>query len=52
VCSNQQSLVQLWPFPAREDLVLVDWLPWLFAGYNPLVYRVRPPSMTNVAPVT
>ena len=28
LCSNQQSLVQIWPFLAQHDLVLVDWLPW------------------------
>ncbi|HZO95701.1 MAG TPA: feruloyl-CoA synthase [Candidatus Baltobacteraceae bacterium] len=28
LCSNQQSLVQIWPFLARHDFVLVDWLPW------------------------
>ena len=28
LCSNQQSLAQLWPFLAAHDLVLVDWLPW------------------------
>ena len=28
LCSNQQSLAQLWPFLHAHDLVLVDWLPW------------------------
>jgi feruloyl-CoA synthase len=28
LCSNQQSLAQLWPFLHDHDLVLVDWLPW------------------------
>jgi feruloyl-CoA synthase len=28
LCSNQQSLAQLWPFLGTHDLVLVDWLPW------------------------
>jgi feruloyl-CoA synthase len=28
LCSNQQSLAQLWPFLTAHDLVLVDWLPW------------------------
>jgi feruloyl-CoA synthase len=28
LCSNQQSLAQLWPFLDEEDIVLVDWLPW------------------------
>lgn len=28
LCSNQQSLAQLWPFLAAHDLVMVDWLPW------------------------
>jgi feruloyl-CoA synthase len=28
LCSNQQSLAQLWPFLDAHDLVLVDWLPW------------------------
>jgi feruloyl-CoA synthase len=28
LCSNQQSLAQLWPFLSEHDLVLVDWLPW------------------------
>ena len=28
LCSNQQSLAQLWPFLREHDLVLVDWLPW------------------------
>ncbi len=28
LCSNQQSLAQMWPFLGAHDLVLVDWLPW------------------------
>ncbi len=28
LCSNQQSIVGLWPFLAEQDVVLVDWLPW------------------------
>jgi len=28
LCSNQQSLAQLWPFLGTHDLVLTDWLPW------------------------
>jgi feruloyl-CoA synthase len=28
LCSNQQSLAQIWPFTDRTQLVLVDWLPW------------------------
>ena len=28
LCSNQQSLAQLWPFLDDHELVLVDWLPW------------------------
>jgi feruloyl-CoA synthase len=44
LCSNQQSLVQLWPFLAREDIVLVDWLPWhhTFGGnhnFNMVLYH-------------
>jgi feruloyl-CoA synthase len=26
--ANQQALVQIWPFLAEDDLVLLDWLPW------------------------
>ena len=26
--SNQQAIVQLWPFVAQQPPVLVDWLPW------------------------
>jgi feruloyl-CoA synthase len=26
--ANQQSLAQVWPFLADEELVLLDWLPW------------------------
>jgi feruloyl-CoA synthase len=28
LCSNQQMLLQTWPFLAHEAPVLVDWLPW------------------------
>jgi feruloyl-CoA synthase len=28
MCSNQQALLQVWPFLAQEPPVLVDWLPW------------------------
>ncbi|UGS35562.1 feruloyl-CoA synthase [Capillimicrobium parvum] len=28
LCSNQQSLGQIWPFLHHEPPVLVDWLPW------------------------
>ncbi len=28
MCSNQQAIVQVWPFIARRPPVLVDWLPW------------------------
>ena len=28
LCSNQQMLLQTWPFLAPEPPVLVDWLPW------------------------
>ncbi|MGH3439231.1 MAG: feruloyl-CoA synthase [Sciscionella sp.] len=28
LCSNQQSMRQVWPFLAAERPVLVDWLPW------------------------
>ena len=36
LCSNQQSIAQVWPFLAKHDLVLVDWLPWhhTFGGNN------------------
>ncbi|MEA2935499.1 MAG: feruloyl-CoA synthase, partial [Variibacter sp.] len=32
--SNQQAVVQTWPFLQDDELVLVDWLPWnhTFAG--------------------
>src|SRR5690606_7470257 len=26
--SNQQAIVQLWPFLKRRPPVLVDWMPW------------------------
>jgi feruloyl-CoA synthase len=28
LCSNQQAIVQIWPFVTRRPPVLVDWLPW------------------------
>jgi feruloyl-CoA synthase len=28
MCSNQQMLLQCWPFLAEEPPVLLDWLPW------------------------
>jgi feruloyl-CoA synthase len=28
MCSNQQAIVQIWPFITRRPPVLVDWLPW------------------------
>jgi feruloyl-CoA synthase len=28
LCSNQQSLAQIWPFTESTPPVLVDWLPW------------------------
>ncbi|NOX93334.1 MAG: feruloyl-CoA synthase [Gammaproteobacteria bacterium] len=28
LCSNQQAIVQIWPFITRCPPVLVDWLPW------------------------
>ncbi len=28
LCSNQQMMLQTWPFMAEEPPVLVDWLPW------------------------
>ncbi len=28
LCSNQQMLLQIWPFLGQEPPVLVDWLPW------------------------
>jgi feruloyl-CoA synthase len=28
LCANQQMARQVWPFTAREPVVLVDWLPW------------------------
>jgi feruloyl-CoA synthase len=28
LCSNQQVLLQIFPFMAQEPPVLVDWLPW------------------------
>lgn len=37
ICSNQQAIVQLWPFLTKRPPVLVDWLPWnhTFGGnYN------------------
>jgi len=28
LCSNQQAIVQVWPFLRRRPPVIVDWLPW------------------------
>ena len=28
MCSNQQAIIQIWPFITRRPPVLVDWLPW------------------------
>ncbi len=28
LCSNQQAIVQMWPFLERRPPVIVDWLPW------------------------
>ena len=28
MCSNQQALLQIWPFLGDRPPVLVDWLPW------------------------
>ena len=28
MCSNQQAIVQVWPFVTHRPPVLVDWLPW------------------------
>jgi len=28
MCSNQQAMVQIWPFITRRPPILVDWLPW------------------------
>jgi len=28
LCSNQQMVLQCWPFLAEEPPVLLDWLPW------------------------
>ncbi len=28
ICSNQQAIVQIWPFITRKPPILVDWLPW------------------------
>lgn len=28
LCSNQQAIVQLWPFLRQRPPILVDWLPW------------------------
>lgn len=28
ICSNQQALVQMWPFLAEHPPVICDWLPW------------------------
>ncbi|HEX8164523.1 MAG TPA: feruloyl-CoA synthase [Beijerinckiaceae bacterium] len=28
MCSNQETIAQVWPFVADEPPVIVDWLPW------------------------
>ncbi|HTP96416.1 MAG TPA: feruloyl-CoA synthase [Burkholderiales bacterium] len=28
LCSNQQAMLQAWPFLSRRPPVIVDWLPW------------------------
>ncbi len=28
LCSNQQSILQVWPFVEKTPPVVVDWLPW------------------------
>ena len=28
MCSNQQTIAQVWPFLAEKPPVIVDWLPW------------------------
>lgn len=28
MCSNQQTIAQVWPFIAQRPPVIVDWLPW------------------------
>jgi len=28
LCSNQQAIIQVWPFLADTPPVIVDWLPW------------------------
>jgi len=28
MCSNQQAIVQMWPFLEKKPPVIVDWLPW------------------------
>lgn len=28
LCSNQQAMVQVWPFVANSPPILLDWLPW------------------------
>ncbi len=28
MCSNQQAIIQIWPFITRRPPILVDWLPW------------------------
>jgi feruloyl-CoA synthase len=36
ICSNQQMLLQAYPFTGQEPPVLVDWLPWnhIFGGVH------------------
>ncbi len=44
LCSNQQAIVQLWPFLRTRPPVIVDWLPWshTFGGnhnFNMMLFR-------------
>ncbi|MEW5909271.1 MAG: feruloyl-CoA synthase [Thermodesulfobacteriota bacterium] len=44
LCSNQQSILQVWPFLSRRPPVVVDWLPWshTFGGnqnFNLVLYN-------------
>lgn len=44
LCSNQQAIVQLWPFLRRRPPVVCDWLPWshTFGGnhnFNMILFR-------------
>lgn len=44
LCSNQQSILQVWPFLSRRPPLVVDWLPWshTFGGnqnFNLVLYN-------------